>query len=248
MYHFRCFRRHAAHALAHACDPPPARRRKDGRRAMKPTFWDEARRGLGRADPVMRRLIRRTPGVHLVRRGDPVTTLARAIVGPQISVKAAQTIWARFAAASGSGADVTVPGSKLDAARVSRMRMPALRRCGLSERKADYLRDLARHFTSGALDPAEWPALDDEALIARLVDVRGIGRWTAEMFLIFHELRADVFPVGDVGLQKAIAMHYNDGERLDVDAMHAVAAPWRPWRSVATWYLWRSLDPIPVEY
>jgi DNA-3-methyladenine glycosylase II len=215
---------------------------------MKPLYWDSARRELGRADPVMRRLIRGNPGVHLTRRGDPFTTLARAIVGQQISVKAAQTIWARFVAASGARGDGFASSTPLDAARVGRMRGPSLRRCGLSERKADYLRDLARHFASGTLDPAEWPTLDDEALIERLTDVRGIGRWTAEMFLIFHELRGDVFPVGDIGLQKAIALHYNGGERLDVEAMHAVAAPWRPWRSVATWYLWRSLDPIPVEY
>ena len=211
---------------------------------MKPPYWDDARGALSRADPVMRRLIRRVPGVHLIRRGDPFTTLARAIVGQQISVKAAQTIWARFSAASGA----TAGEKALDPARVARMRMPTLRRCGLSERKAEYLRDLARHFATGALDPVEFPALDDETLIVRLTDVRGIGRWTAEMFLIFHELRADVFPIGDIGLQKAIAVHYNDGERLEVDALHAIAAPWRPWRSVATWYLWRSLDPIPVEY
>ncbi|HYR00884.1 MAG TPA: DNA-3-methyladenine glycosylase [Casimicrobiaceae bacterium] len=209
---------------------------------MKPAFWDDARRALGRADPVMRRLIRAAPNVHLVRRGDPFTTLARAIVGQQISVKAAQTIWDRFTAATG------VPGGPLDPRRVSRMRSPSLRRCGLSERKGDYLRDLARHFATGALDPSAWPELDDEALIERLTDVKGIGRWTAEMFLIFHELRADVFPVGDIGLQKAIAHHYNDGARLAAEDLHAIAAPWRPWRSVATWYLWRSLDPVPVEY
>jgi DNA-3-methyladenine glycosylase II len=210
---------------------------------VKPPFWDEAIRALGGADPVMRGLIRAVPGVHLARRGDPFTTLARAIVGQQISVKAAQTIWSRFAAASGAAG-----GAPLDAARVARMRLPSLRRCGLSARKADYLRDLARHFTAGTLDPAEWPALDDEALIARLTDVRGIGRWTAEMFLIFHELRADVLPVDDIGLQKAVARHYSGGVRLPVDALRALAEPWRPWRSVATWYLWRSLDPVPVEY
>jgi DNA-3-methyladenine glycosylase II len=211
---------------------------------MKPPYWDEATRALGRRDPVLRRLIRAYPGIHLQRRGDPFTTLARAIVGQQISVRAAQTIWDRLVAAmDGTGDPV-----RLDPARVGRARVPALRRCGLSERKAGYVRDLARHFVSGALDPAEWPALDDEALIGRLVDVKGIGRWTAEMFLIFHELRADVLPVDDIGLQRAIALHYAAGERPSAAAMRALAAPWQPYRSVATWYLWRSLDPIPVEY
>ncbi|MFO1317823.1 MAG: DNA-3-methyladenine glycosylase 2 family protein [Burkholderiales bacterium] len=211
---------------------------------MKPAYWDAATAALARGDPVLRRLVAATPGVHLARRGDPFTTLARAIVGQQISVKAAQSIWDRFVAATGGGGEPVA----LDAARVGRARMPALRRAGLSERKALYLRDLARHFASGALNPREWPSLDDEALIARLTDVKGIGRWTAEMFLIFHELRPDVLPVDDIGLQKAVALHYHDGDRMPPADLRAFGARWSPYRSVATWYLWRSLDPIPVEY
>jgi DNA-3-methyladenine glycosylase II len=217
---------------------------------LKPPYWDAAKRALGHADPVLRRLIRRFPDVHLTRRGAPFATLARAIVGQQISVKAAQSVWERFASAA-AGAP---PGSRsrasaaLDPARVRRMRIATLRRCGFSQRKAEYVRDLAAHFASGRLDPALWRELDDEALIAALVDVKGIGRWTAEMFLIFHELRADVLPVDDIGLQRAIALEYHHGERLPADAIRALAEAWRPYRSVATWYLWRSLDPIPVEY
>ena len=211
---------------------------------MKPAYWDRATRALARHDPVLGRLIREHPDVHLRRRGDPFTTLARAIVGQQISVKAAQTIWNRLAAAVAATGDPVA----LDPARVGRTRLPTMRRCGLSERKALYVRDLARHFVSGALDPREWPALSDEALIERLCAVNGIGRWTAEMFLMFHEMRPDVLPVDDIGLQRAIALHYNGGGRLPPAAMRELAAAWQPWRSVATWYLWRSLDPIPVEY
>jgi DNA-3-methyladenine glycosylase II len=149
---------------------------------VKPPYWDRAARELAARDAVLAQLVAQFPGLHLARRGDPFTVLARAIVGQQISVKAAQAIWDRFAAAT--GATGTPPA--LDASRVARTRMPTLRRVGLSERKALYLRDLARHFVSGALAPGEWPALDDDALIARRVDVDGIGRWTAEMFLIFH--------------------------------------------------------------
>ena len=211
---------------------------------MKPAYWDDATSALGRSDPVLKRLIKRFPDVHLQRRGDPFTTLARAIVGQQISVKAAQTIWERLVKATGgSGHPV-----RLDPPRVSRTQRRTLRRVGLSERKAEYIRDLARHFVSGKLDPAIWPALDDEALIAALTDVKGIGRWTAEMFLIFHELRADVLPVDDIGLQKAIGVHYLEGARPTMEAMRELASGWQPYRSVATWYLWRSLDPIPVEY
>ena len=210
----------------------------------KPHYWDSALAALAAGDPVIGRVIRSHPSVHLQRRGDPFTTLARAIVGQQISVKAAQTIWDRLATA------VAATGNpvRFDAARVGRTRVSTLRRCGLSERKAEYVRDLARHFVSGALDPGEWPALEDEALIERLTDVKGIGRWTAEMFLMFHEMRPDVFPVDDIGLQRAIALHYNDGERMALPAMRTLGERWQPYRSVASWYLWRSLDPIPVEY
>jgi DNA-3-methyladenine glycosylase II len=211
---------------------------------MKPPYWDRATASLAARDHVLGALVAHYPGIHLTRRGDPFTVLARAIVGQQISVKAAQSIWERFVRATGGTGDPV----RLDAGRVGRTRMATLRRVGLSERKAMYLRDLARHFTSGALDPREWPSLDDETLIERLVDVKGIGRWTAEMFLIFHELRPDVFPVDDIGLQKAVALHYRAGERMPVAELREFGERWAPYRSVATWYLWRSLDPIPVEY
>jgi DNA-3-methyladenine glycosylase II len=211
---------------------------------MKPAYWDEATRTLAATDPVLGQLIEAYPGVHLAKRSDPFTTLARAIVGQQISVKAADAIWNRFVTASAGGGTPV----RLDPVKVGKKRLSTLRRVGLSERKAVYLRDLARHFTCGALDPREWPAIPDEALIERLVDVKGIGRWTAEMFLIFHELRPDVFPVDDIGLQKAVAQHYGDGERMALSDLRTFGARWSPYRSVATWYLWRSLDPIAVEY
>jgi len=209
----------------------------------KPHYWDEAIRALAARDVVLGRLIAEYPGLHLTRRGDPFTTLARAIVGQQISVKAAQTIWERLLKACGAG-----ERGPLDPLRVQRKRVTTLRKCGLSERKAEYIRDLARHFASARLDPRVWPELDDEALIEALVDVKGIGRWTAEMFLMFHELRANVLPVDDIGLQKAVALHYLEGRRPTLGELRAIAERWQPYRSVATWYLWRSLDPIPVEY
>jgi len=174
-------------------------------------------------------------------------TLARAIVGQQISVASAAAVWARVLAAAAPPRK-TRGALRLDAARVATIDRALLRGCGLSQRKAEYLGDLAAHFVSGTLDPRHWNTLDDEALIEALVDVKGIGRWTAEMFLMFHELRADVLPVDDIGLQRAIALLYNGGERMPPAEMRELALAWQPYRSVATWYLWRSLDPIPVEY
>jgi DNA-3-methyladenine glycosylase II len=127
----------------------------------------------------------------------------------------------------------------------ARRRLPA---CGLSQRKAEDIADLARHFVDGSIHARDWPQMDDEAVIAELIEVRGIGRWTAEMFLMFNLLRPDVLPLDDLGLQRAIGLHYFDGERVTRERMRELGAGWAPWRSVATWYLWRSLDPVPVEY
>jgi DNA-3-methyladenine glycosylase II len=215
-----------------------------GAQVVKPPYWDEATRTLAAGDPVLGALIASYPGIHLARRSDPFTTLARAIVGQQISVKAADAIWGRFVEATDGGGTPV----RLDPDKVGRKRLPTLRRAGLSENKALYLRDLARHFTSGALDPREWPAIPDEALIERLVDVKGIGRWTAEMFLIFHLMRPNVLPLDDIGLLSGISRNYFSGDPVSRSDAREVAAAWAPYCSVATWYIWRSLDPLPVEY
>jgi DNA-3-methyladenine glycosylase II len=197
-----------------------------------PSYWARARRELAARDPVMRELLRCRKALVPGTRGDAYATLARAIVGQQISVKAAQSVWARLATAVG---DMT-PRNLLavESAR--------LRACGLSGRKTAYLTDLSQRFASGELEPARWPALDDETLIGELTRVKGIGRWTAEMYLIFHLARPDVYPVADVGLQRAIGLHYNRGRPVTPARMIRLGASWAPWRSVATWYLWRSLE------
>ncbi len=205
---------------------------------MKPEYWTRAKRALARRDPVMGGIMRTHPKVFLARRGEPFLTLARAIVGQQISVKAAQSVWNRFEACVGTVAP----------AEVLRQKRTALRACGFSDRKVEYVADLAQHFVDGRIHVHKWPEMDDEAIIAELTEVRGIGRWTAEMFLMFNLLRPDVFPLDDLGLQKGIRVAYFKGRKVSVRTMKRLGEGWRPWRSVATWYLWRSLDPVPVEY
>src|SRR2546423_5858598 len=205
---------------------------------MKPEYWLRAKRALARRDPVMGAIMRQHPKIFLARRGEPFLTLARAIVGQQISVKAAQSVWDRLAACVG---DVTPQG-------VLAKPRPQLRACGLSDRKTEYIADLAQHFADGAIHEHRWPEMSDEEIIAELVAVRGIGRWTAEMFLIFNLLRPDVFPLDDLGLQKGLRLAYFNGRKVSLRTMTRLGDAWRPWRSVATWYLWRSLDPVPVEY
>ena len=205
---------------------------------MKPEYWDKAKRALSRNDPVMAAIIKRHPKVFMVRRGEAFMTLARAICGQQISVKAAQSVWNRVCDCVG---DIT-PHNVLQRKR------PQLRACGLSDRKTEYIADLAQHFVDGKIHEKRWPEMDDEAIIAELTDVRGIGRWTAEMFLMFNLLRPDVFPLDDLGLQKGIRVGYFKGRKVSLRTMKRLGETWRPWRTVASWYLWRSLDPLPVEY
>jgi DNA-3-methyladenine glycosylase II len=205
---------------------------------MKPEYWDRAKRVLTKKDPVLGAIIRSRPRVFLMRRGEPFLTLARAICGQQISVRAAQSVWDRVVACCG---EVT-PEKVLSRPRLQ------LRACGLSDRKTEYIADLAQHFADGRIHVHRWPEMSDEEIIAELVEVRGIGRWTAEMFLIFNLLRPDVFPLDDLGLQKGIRASYFEGRKVSPARMRKLGESWRPWRSVATWYLWRSLDPLPVEY
>lgn len=206
--------------------------------AQMPEYWQRATRALSRNDPVMAGLIRAYPEATLFSRGDPFQTLFRSIVGQQISVKAADSVWARVCA----GVYEMTPEN------VYAQEIESLRGYGLSQRKAEYARDLAAHFVHGRIHARHWPEMPDEAVIAELTAVRGIGRWTAEMFLIFNLLRPDVFPVDDIGLQKAVWRHYFSGEKQSLAVLRAQGEQWAPWRTVATWYLWRSLDPIVVSY
>jgi DNA-3-methyladenine glycosylase II len=207
-----------------------------------PDFWDEACRHLKRRDRVLKRLIPQFGETRLQSRGDAFTTLARSVVGQQISVKAAQSVWNRFAALVGQ------PGEALTPAAVRQHPVERLREAGLSARKSEYLLDLSQHFIDGRVHVAQWREMADEAIIEELVAIRGIGRWTAEMFLIFHLMRPDVLPLDDLGLLKGISVNYFSGEPVSRAEAREVAEAWAPYRSVATWYLWRSLDPAVVQY
>jgi DNA-3-methyladenine glycosylase II len=210
--------------------------------AVTPDYWDDACKHLGKRDRVMRKLIPQFGEGRLQSRGDAFTTLARSIVGQQISVKAAQSVWDRFAALTQD------PPTRIQPAAVLALDIAQMRAAGLSARKVEYLADLATHFESGAVHVPQWQQMDDEAIIEELVAIRGIGRWTAEMFLIFHLMRPDVLPLDDLGLIKGISVNYFSGEPVSRAEAREVGDAWAPFRSVATWYIWRSLDPLPVDY
>jgi DNA-3-methyladenine glycosylase II len=204
----------------------------------RPAYWDKACADLVKRDRILKKLIPKFGPVHLMSRGDPFVTLARSVVGQQISVASAQAAWQRVESAC----------PKLVPQQFIKLGQDKLMACGLSKRKAEYILDLAEHFVSGALHVGKWTSMEDEAVIAELTQIRGIGRWTAEMFLIFNLSRPDVLPLDDLGLIRAISLNYFSGEPVTRSEAREVAANWEPWRTVATWYMWRSLDPLPVDY
>jgi DNA-3-methyladenine glycosylase II len=213
---------------------------------ITPPYWDEACKHLSKRDRVMRKLIADHGQARLFSRGNAFTTLARSIVGQQISVKAAQSVWEKLLALVGQ--DPSVERQPLAVEDILSRAPEELRTAGLSARKVEYLQDLARHFADGKVHVDQWNDMLDEAIIDELIDIRGIGRWTAEMFLIFHLMRANVLPLDDAGLIKGISVNYFSGEPVSRAEARDIAEAWAPYRTVGTWYLWRSLDPVPVEY
>jgi DNA-3-methyladenine glycosylase II len=210
--------------------------------AVTPVYWDDACKHLSKRDRVMRKLIPRFGEARLQCRGDAFTTLSRSIVGQQISVKVAQSVWDRLTAL------MPGPSTRVAPAYLLALPAPSLRDSGLSARKIEYLIDLAKHFVDGRVHEPLWQQMDDEAIVEELVAIRGIGRWTAEMFLIFYLMRPNVLPVDDLGLLRGISLNYFSGEPVSRAEAREVGDAWAPYRSVATWYIWRSLDPLPLEY
>ncbi len=202
-----------------------------------PSYWPRAKRYLSEVDPILGQLISRYQGQTLSSKGNAFFSLARAIVGQQISVSAAESIWNRLKTAL---QNEMLPSTLLALSEAD------LRSAGLSRQKALYLRELALFFS--ARRRQTWRGQDDDTVIAELLSIKGIGRWSAEMFLIFHLLRPDVFPIADLGVRKAIERHYFGGVKTPTSTLVNLAERWRPYRTVATWYLWHSIDPIPVTY
>ena len=204
-----------------------------------PEYWDLACAELSGRCEIMKSLIESYQGeATLTSRGDAFFTLVRSITGQQISVKAADAVWGRVMIAAGT----------MKPENILALSDEQLRACGLSGSKIKYVRGLAEHFAAHPTSGEDWMALPEEEAVAAMVALKGVGRWTAEMMLIFHHLRPDVWPLGDVGLVNALTKHYGKGKPLSEAALKRVSKKLSPWRSVATWYLWRSLDPEPISY
>ena len=204
----------------------------------KPIFWEKAKKDLIKKDKKLGGIIKNYPDDFLFSKSDPFYTLARSIVGQQISVKAAQAVWDKFENKI----------KKVTPINTSSMHFMSMKSCGLSKQKVTYLKSLSNAFLHKKIIPKNWEKISDEEIINELIKIKGIGRWTAEMFLIFNLCRPDIFPVDDIGVIKGICNCYNLKYPINKDTALTMSEKWKPYRSVATWYFWRSLDPIPVEY
>ena len=204
----------------------------------KPFFWEKAKKVLISKDKKLGAIIKSYPRDFLFSKSDPYYTLARSIVGQQISVKAAQAVWNRYEKKI----------KKVTPRNTLKMHFMSLKACGLSRQKISYLKSLSQGFINKEINPKNWKNYSDEEIISELIKIKGIGRWTAEMFLIFNLCRPDIFPVDDLGLIKGICNCYDIKYPITKENAIKMSNKWKPYRSVATWYFWRSLDPIPVEY
>ena len=204
----------------------------------KPYFWIKAKKELKTKDKKLGKIIDAYPNDFLFSKSDPFLTLARSIVGQQISVKAAQSVWDKL----------TIKVEKISPELIYKTHASALKSAGLSSQKVSYLKNLSYAFINKKLKTKLWSKMSDDEIIDDLTQIKGIGRWTAEMFLIFNLCRADIFPLDDIGMIKGLCKIYSLKYPIERKKLIQIGNKWKPYRSVATWYLWRSLDPIPVEY
>lgn len=203
-----------------------------------PIFWQNAKKALSAKDKKLSKIIESYPNDFLFSKSDPFFTLARSIVGQQISIKAAQSVWDRL----------EIKIKKIKPEIILKTHSSTLKSVGLSRQKVKYLKNLADAFIEKKIKINLWDKMNDEEIVQDLIQIKGIGRWTAEMFMIFNLCRADIFPLDDIGMIKGLCKLYKISYPTEREKIIKIGKKWKPYRSVATWYLWRSLDPIPVEY
>lgn len=201
-----------------------------------PSYWNDAKAHIRAVDPILAAVIDAHEEPPLRSRGRAFETLIHAIVGQQISAAAAAAVWGRLVALL----------QAVTPAQISRQPVAALRGVGLSGRKVEYIHGLAEN--ARWVQTIDWATLDDDAVRKRLMALRGVGPWTAEMVMIFTLLRPDVLPLGDIGVIRAVEQLYAGGRALSKAQVAEVAASWAPYRTVGVWYLWRHIDADPVEY
>jgi DNA-3-methyladenine glycosylase II len=203
----------------------------------KPKYWEDAKKYLISKDKKLGKLIVKYPD-YLKSRKDPFFSLCKSIVGQQISVQAANAVWKKL----------EIKTKKMKPENILKLTTRQIASCGLSRQKIDYLKILARKFHTGEIDIKKLKKMNDDETIKYLSQVKGIGKWTAEMFLFFNQLRPNIFPIQDIGLLRAISVNYKTSYPPTSKELEKYQKKWSPYCTVATWYLWRSIDPVPVNY
>jgi len=201
-------------------------------------WWNEAKSYLMLNDPIMKKIILKHGEGSLQSRGEPFIALCRTIIGQQISVKAAASIWNKFQA----GIKNIIPINIINFGNTN------LRSFGLSNKKVEYIISLSSFMIENPSAINSWKKMSDEKVINELCKIKGIGPWSAEMFLMFVFLRQDILPLGDLGLRRSVGINYLQKHDPTYEEVEQVAKKWKPYRTAATWYLWRSIDPMPVSY
>ncbi len=204
-----------------------------------PDYWQAACESLALQSPVWAELVARHSDRALRSRGAPYETMLRSLVGQQISVKAADAVWARV---------VEALNGQINSSVLLALSDDTLKATGLSRQKIAYARALSEFEQQGRLDLTLLDGMDDEACTRHLCEIKGVGRWTAQMFLMFCLRRPDVWPVDDIGVQRGISRQFFEGEPIGPKEALQFGEKLKPWRTVAAWYLWRSLDPAVVDY
>jgi len=204
---------------------------------LSPDYWEKGKKELKKIDKNIKKIIELYEFPSLTTRENMFFTLIRSIVGQQISVRAADTIWDK----------IVNEAKEIRPEIIYSMDENTMRDCGLSKRKVEYMKAVSEKWLNG-YDKINWHELSDEDVTEKLVEIRGIGKWTAEMILIFTLMRPDIFPMGDIGAIRAVEKIYNKGQKMNKEQIEEIVKKWKPWRTIATWYLWRSIDPVPVQY
>ena len=204
-----------------------------------PAYWQQSKEFLTHADPKLAKLILEHQQYSISSRGEALETLLRSIVGQQISVQAAASVWVKLEKKIG----------KIKPENVILMSFEELKSCGLSKQKVQYIINICNHFINFSIkDHLYWENRSFESIYDELITIKGVGPWTAEMFGMFYLLEKDIFPIKDIGIIRAMNQIYGEGKPLSLEKIIAISETWRPYRSVACWFLWRSIDSEEVLY
>ena len=204
-----------------------------------PAYWQQSKEFLTHTDPKLAKLILEHQQYSISSRGEALETLLRSIVGQQISVQAAASVWGKLEKKIG----------KIKPENVILMSFEELKSCGLSKQKVQYIINICNHFINFSIkDHLYWENRSFESIYHELITIKGVGPWTAEMFGMFYLLEKDIFPIKDIGIIRAMNQIYGEGKPLSLEKIIAISETWKPYRSVACWFLWRSIDSEEVLY